>query len=148
MRKTMVKYNLVAERVKTYESVGRLNASYQTKDALERMFRLSEQAEEIFVMVCLDTKKQIIAGFEVSRGSLNSTIVSTREVFKRAITANADTIILGHNHPSGSLKPSMADIQVTNKLVKAGELLDIQVIDHIIIGEGDGCFSFAEEGMI
>src|SRR5574344_560414 len=114
MRKTMVKYNLVAERVKTYESVGRLNASYQAKDALERMFRLSEQAEEIFVMICLDTKKQIIAGFEVSRGSLNSTIVSTREVFKRAITANADTIIIGHNHPSGSLKPSVADIQTTN----------------------------------
>ena len=67
---------------------------------------------------------------------------------KRAITANAHTIILGHNHPSGSLKPSMNDIQTTNTLVKAGELLDIQVIDHIIIGEGDGYFSFAEEGII
>ena len=148
MRKTMVKYNLVAERVKTYESVGRLNATHQVKDALERMFRMSEQAEEIFVMVCLDSMKQIIAGFEVSRGSLDSTAVSTREVFKRAITANAHTIILGHNHPSGSLKPSMGDRQVTNTLVKAGELLGIQVIDHVITGEDDRYFSFEEEGMI
>lgn len=61
MRKTMVKYNLVAERVKTYENVGQLNASGKVKDALERMFRLSEQAEEIFVMVCLDNMGNYLA---------------------------------------------------------------------------------------
>jgi DNA repair protein RadC len=87
----------------------------------------------------LDVKNQVIGIHTVSIGNLNSAIVSPREVFKAAILANAASIILGHNHPSGDTTPSPEDIQVTQVLFQAGKLLDIDVLDHVIIGE-DGAF--------
>ena len=84
---------------------------------------------------------------EISHGDLSSSLVHPREVFKRAILNNAATIILCHNHPSGSLKPSLDDRSITNRLKSAGDLLGISVIDHIIISESD-YISFKSEGLI
>ena len=89
---------------------------------------------EEFRVLLLNTKNGLIKKCEVSRGSLNASIVEPREVFKDAIAASAASMILVHNHPSGDPTPSSEDIAVTKRLVKAGELLNISVLDHIILG--------------
>ena len=89
---------------------------------------------EHFGVLLLNTKNGLIKKCPVSRGSLNASIVEPREVFKDAITASAASMILVHNHPSGDPTPSSEDISITKRLVKAGELLNISVLDHIILG--------------
>jgi DNA repair protein RadC len=89
---------------------------------------------EEFRVLLLNTKNALIKKCEVSRGSLNASIVEPREVFKDAIAASAASMILVHNHPSGDPTPSSEDIAVTKRLVKAGDLLNIAVLDHIILG--------------
>lgn len=91
---------------------------------------------ENFRMLCLNTKNQVISNELVSVGSLNASLVHPREVFKVAITRSAAALILVHNHPSGDPHPSAEDLEVTRRLVQAGQLLGIEVLDHLIIG---GC---------
>lgn len=89
---------------------------------------------ELFLLLLLNTKNGLIRTAEVSAGSLNASIVEPREVFLEAIKASAASMILAHNHPSGDPTPSSEDIAITKRLVKAGELLNITVLDHIILG--------------
>ena len=87
-----------------------------------------------FRIMLLDTKNQIIVTEEISVGTLNASIVHPRDVFKAAIKRNSNSMILVHNHPSGDPAPSNEDINITNRLVDAGNLIGIKVLDHIIIG--------------
>ena len=104
---------------------------------------------EHFVVLLLDQKSKIIGIHTVSIGSLTGSIVHPREVFKAAMLSNAASIICGHNHPSGDPAPSYADKEMTIRLVTAGKLLDMPVVDHIIIGDGTGRYmSFADEGLL
>ena len=89
---------------------------------------------EHFVVVAVDTRNRPIGAHTVSIGSLSATIVHSREVFKFAILANAAAIILVHNHPSDDLSPSEDDIELTKRLAKAGDLMGIAVLDHLIFG--------------
>ena len=93
---------------------------------------------EVFSVILLDVNNRVIGINVVSIGSLTASVVHPREVFKAAILANAANIILTHNHPSGDPAPSKEDISITSRLVQAGRLLDIPVLDHIIIGDGTG----------
>lgn len=95
---------------------------------------MHELPEEYMYMVCMNTKLDMIGVFEISHGNVNSSIVGTREVFQKALLANAVCIALIHNHPSGDPKPSREDVEVTKRLIEAGNILGIQVLDHIIIG--------------
>jgi DNA repair protein RadC len=97
---------------------------------------LSAEPSEVFGVLCLTTRHRIIGYHEVSRGALDATIVHPREVFRAAILANAAAIILAHNHPSGDPTPSNDDRDLTRRLVEAGNLLGIPVLDHIVIGDG------------
>ncbi len=97
---------------------------------------LSELAYEKFIALALSTKNHVIAVLPVSSGTLNASIVHPRELFQRAILANSAALIVAHNHPSGDPSPSPEDIGLTNKLVEAGQLLDIPVLDHIVLGYG------------
>ena len=99
--------------------------------------------QEQFRILLLNTKNVIIACEEVSKGSLNSSIVHPREVFARAIRRSAAAIILVHNHPSGDPTPSQEDINITRRLVEVGRLVGIEVLDHLVIG--DGVFSSLKE---
>lgn len=101
--------------------------------------------KEIFKVVLLNTKNEIICDVDVSVGSLNSSIVHPREVFVEAIKRSANSIILMHNHPSGNPEPSKEDFGVTKRLKECGEMIGIVVLDHIIIGEGV-YYSMKEEG--
>jgi len=101
---------------------------------------------EVFLLIGLDGKNRTMFQHQVSVGCVTSSIVHPREVFKAAILANAVSLIFLHNHPSGSCDPSPEDVEVTRRLVAAGELLGIKVMDHIIIG--DDYFSFADKGLL
>ena len=85
--------------------------------------------------------------FQMSKGGITGTMVDSRLIFKRALEISATGIILCHNHPSGNIKPSSSDINLTKKIKKGGELLDINVLDHVIITEKD-YFSFADKNMM
>lgn len=108
---------------------------------------LGDVDREHFVVVCLDTKNQPTAINVCHIGSLNSSIVHPREVMKPAILSNAAGVIVGHNHPSGNPEPSQEDIQVTRKLVEAGKIIGIDILDHIILGD-DSFISLKEKGYI
>jgi DNA repair protein RadC len=112
--------------------------------------RMKGLKKEIFQCVVLDTKNKIskiIKDEEISVGSLSASLVHPRETFKAAIRESAAAVIFIHNHPSGDIRPSQEDILLTRRLVQAGEVIGIQVLDHIIIGDGDH-FSFRDNGMI
>lgn len=96
--------------------------------------KMQELPEEYMYMLCFNTKLDMIGVFEISHGNVNSSVVGTREVFQKALLANAVCIAMIHNHPSGDPTPSREDIEVTKRLEKAGDILGIQVLDHIIIG--------------
>lgn len=133
------RYNLISRAIHGPEDADR---------AAREIMRLDCQAQEVFAVFMLDTKNRIIAAHEVTRGSLNASIVHPREVFKATIMANASSIICFHNHPSGNPNPSREDLSVTDRLVKAGRILDIPVLDHVIIGEPGSFVSLKERGMM
>ena len=108
--------------------------------------RMHEETEEHMYMLCLNTKLMLTGIFEISHGNVNSSIVGTREVFQKALLGNAVSIIVMHNHPSGDCSPSIPDIEVTKKLVEAGKIIGIEVLDHLIIGKE--CCSLREKGYI
>ena len=108
---------------------------------------MHEMAEEHFLILCLNTKNKIAGVHTVSIGSLNASLVHPREVFKAAILNNANGIICLHNHPSGDPEPSRDDIEITHRLANAGNILGINVLDHIIIGDGR-YISLKEQGMM
>jgi DNA repair protein RadC len=89
---------------------------------------------EAFQVVLLNTRKKLIRVEEISEGTLDTILIHPRDVFRAAISANAAAIILVHNHPSGDPTPSEADIKVTRDLIRAGQLLKIEVVDHVILG--------------
>ena len=101
----------------------------------QNVIQANEYAEENLWLITLDTKNNITGIFTVSTGSLNSSIVHPREVFKRAVLQNASSIIICHNHPSGDPAPSQEDINITKRLYEAGRILGIELLDHIIIGD-------------
>ena len=113
--------------------------------ALIPFFRL--QTKENFVVMSLNTKNHVIAIETVSVGSLTASIVHPREVFEIAVRNHAASLIISHNHPSFVVNPSTEDIAVTQRLVKAGKLMDIPVLDHIIIGN-ENFVSLKEKGLL
>jgi len=95
--------------------------------------KLKGKKKEHFLVLCLDTRNHLINCKSVSVGSLDTSVVHPREVFKEAITASAASVIFARNHPSGDPEPSEEDIELTKRLVKAGEIIGIDVLDHIIV---------------
>ena len=97
--------------------------------------------EEVFWLLLLDKKNRLMRmPLEISRGILDANLVHPREVFKEAIRSTASQVILAHNHPSGDPSPSAEDIQITKRLIEAGKIIDIKVLDHLIIGKiSDEC---------
>lgn len=125
----------------------KMNSPEKVVSLAKYYLHLPEQTEEYLYMVCMNVKLEAIGIFELSHGNVNSSIVSVREMFQKALLANAVSIIVMHNHPSGDPTPSREDIQVTKRMVEAGDLLGVQVIDHIIIGR-PGFSSLKEKGYL
>ncbi len=125
---------LLAQRLsqEAYQDAPMLDTPERVADALREPNRLHEV--EHFQVVCLNTRRRLISIENVGQGILDQVLVHAREVFAVAIARRASAIILVHNHPSGDPTPSDADIRMTRDLIRAGQLLKIQVIDHVILG--------------
>ena len=108
---------------------------------------MSHLKKEVFKVLLLNNANQLIKEITVSEGILTASLVHPREVFRQAIIETAKAVILIHNHPSGNPEPSKEDMRITTQLVRAGEIIGIPVLDHIILA-GDTFFSFAEKGML
>ncbi|WP_114194817.1 RadC family protein [Edaphovirga cremea] len=108
---------------------------------------LSHREREVFVVLFLDNQHRVIRHQEMFTGTINSVEVHPREILREAMKANAAALILAHNHPSGEAEPSQADRLITEQVIKACQLLDIRVLDHLVIGRGKSV-SFAERGWI
>lgn len=126
---------------------GQVTSPQNAADIVNAVYDLSHDANERFGIIALDTKNKLNGLHIVSEGSLNASIVHPREVYKRAILNNAASIVAFHNHPSGDPTPSPEDIMLTNRLKESGDLLGIELLDHIIIG--DMIFtSMKEQGLV
>jgi DNA repair protein RadC len=137
----------LARRLEKFESVEKPKVN-SPEDVYRRLYPgMRESRKEVFVELCLDTKNQIIKEDTVSIGSLNANIVHPREVFRTALLESAAHIIVAHNHPSGDPTPSREDAEITKKLIEAGRIIGIDVLDHVIIGDGRH-FSMKEAGHI
>ena len=121
-----------------------------SKDVADLLWQfLGEVDREHFVVILVDRKNRLIGIHTVSVGSLTASVVHPREVFKVAILSNAAAILCGHNHPSGDPQPSGEDCRLTRRLVQAGAILGIDVLDHVIIGDGAAdYYSFADQGRL
>lgn len=127
---------LVRESSKKYEIDGlRVTSPMEAARIVDRVFELTEEPREKFVMLAFDTKLNVVGAFEVFSGSVNASLVHPREVFQRLLLVNATSFIVAHNHPSGDPTPSREDIEVTRRLNEAGKTMGIELIDHMIIGD-------------
>ncbi len=119
-----------------------------SKDAFQILqLKLEDLPHEEFWVMLLNRANKVIDTKLVGRGGVSSTIVDSKVLFSFALESLASGIILAHNHPSGNLKPSNSDIRLTKKIVDAGKIMEVPVLDHIIVGDND-YFSFADEGLI
>jgi len=108
--------------------------------------QLRDRKQEVFFTLLLDSKNRLIREVRISEGSLNASIVHPREVFAPAVRESAAAVLFIHNHPSGDPTPSREDLELTDRLRKAGELMGVRVLDHVIIGSG-AYVSFADRGL-
>lgn len=141
-----VKMQVICEFVKRCRQsppliLGQIGSSQMIGNYLIEKLKFSRQ--EVLYGICLDTKNQIIHEREIFKGTLDRATVHPREIFKFAIQYTAARIIIAHNHPSGQPEPSKNDQLLTDRLIKCGELLGIELLDHIIIGKNN-YFSFRE----
>lgn len=150
-KRTILKtYSL--QRVKETSSLYELNSGGIIKspsdagEVFRGVFDMDSMTKEHFVMMSLNTKNKVEALHIVHIGSMNVSVVNSRDVFQMALLDNAASIIVAHNHPSGDTEPSQEDIHVTRRLVEAGKILGIEVLDHIIIG--DDSLSLKEKGFV
>ena len=130
---------LVAAFALAHKMAKELQAESPVLDNPENVVRLLRAKNlvrevETLQVLLLNTRRRLIRVVEISHGTLDTLLVHAREVFKPAISANASAIVLAHNHPSGDPTPSEADIKVTRDLIRAGQLLKIEVLDHVVIG--------------
>jgi DNA repair protein RadC len=126
----------LASRVEGYQEAGDKPVVKTPEDVASLVRRrLKDKKKEYFLALLLDTRNQLIKVAEISIGSLEASIVHPREVFKEAISASAAAVIFAHNHPSGVPEASEDDINLTKRLAEAGEIVGIDVLDHIIIGD-------------
>ena len=137
----------LGRRVALLEPAQRLTIKTPDDVAALLLPRFRYESREHFLAVLLSTKNHVLKTAVISIGSLNASIVHPRELFREAINCRAAAVILAHNHPSGDPTPSPEDVALTRKLVEAGSLLDIPVLDHLILGDGK-FISLKEKGIL
>lgn len=140
---------LVKEKAMNYAMDDNINTCSPKllRDLMNSVVHLNVLGEEHLYMLALNHKGIILGIFFISKGTVSKTCLSTRELFMRALMVGASCIIICHNHPSQDVTPSREDVITTQKIKEAGELLDIPLIEHLIIG-GDNYFSFFDQGLL
>lgn len=125
-----------------------IGAIHCSKDIKPLLMNYAQSPQEIFLAITLDSAYNPIKCHMVSLGTANKSMVHPRDVFREAITDNAVAVIVAHNHPSGNTEPSKQDIETTETLEKAGQLIGIQVLDHIIFAPNGDTYGFADHGLM
>lgn len=140
---------LVKEKAVNYQTNDDFRAcSPKTvKELMNALVHLNALGEEHLYMLAFNNGSKLLGIFCISKGTVSQTCLSSREIFIRALMIGASYIVICHNHPSQKVTPSRQDVIATQKLKEAGELLDIPLMDHIIIG-GDSYFSFTEKSLL
>lgn len=143
-----LRLQVVKEEQFPYSCKATINSPSDVRDLLTKALEMHLEAEEVLIMITVDTKHQVTGIFEVARGNLSSCLVHPREVYKRALLMNAAAIFVAHNHPSGDITPSRDDITTTKTLREAGDILGVSLMDHLIIGDSPiEYYSFREDGV-
>lgn len=140
---------LVKESSSNFPAVSQIKAPQDLVKILNGVFNANNQTEEHVWLIALNSANAIIGIFELSHGSINSSIMSTREIFMKLCLCGAANFMLAHNHPSGETAPSKPDLEVTETICKAGKMMQIELLDHVIIGRDNYDFySFQQYWMI
>ena len=127
----------------------KIQSSHDTSEALSHMFdKDTIDYQEEFICIFLNQANNSIGWIKLASGGIASVAVDVRMIFATALTCGATSIIVSHNHPSGRLKPSKQDINLTKRIVNAGSLLGIPLLDHLIVNSEGDFFSFNDEGLI
>lgn len=126
---------LVKESSKRYDIENVIKSPSSAYEIVEEVLGLSKKTQEHFVLLSLNTKNQIIGIHTLHIGTVDMSVVHSRDVFQRAILNNATNIMVCHNHPSGNTEPSRQDIDMTKRLKQGSEILGINLLDHIIVGD-------------
>lgn len=140
------KLQLVKESSIEYDLNGNITDPKDIELIARQVIELDKNAEEVLYIMALDVKNKVIGLMEVSRGTVDSVIASPRDICKRLLLTNAVRYIVLNNRVSGDIQPDKDDIQICNKLAKAGEIIGIELIDFCILG--DGLYSFKEHGLV
>lgn len=143
MKIDLVKLKVVKESVLEYDV--NINSPQVAASLIQKM--IGDSDRENLVLVCLDTKNKPTSVQILSTGSLNSSLLHPREVFKSVLLSNSASFIIGHNHPSGDLTPSKEDIRITKRLIEVGQLMGIELMDHLIVSD-TSFMSMREKGTV
>ena len=138
-------YKLTIDTFECREATG--ERCCESQDFYDRMQEITKVSQEVFGIFTLNQKNQIIDRHIVHMGTVTQVIVHPREVYRHAIADGAVSIVLMHNHPSGDLTPSREDKSLTTRMVEAGKIIGIPVLDHLIVSS-NGYFSFVDEGIL
>lgn len=148
MKTIIKKYSvaLVKESAHKYADISvRLDEPEKIVTYADLVLNFAAMTKENFVLIPVDTKLKPLGVFVITTGTINASLVSTRDVFQAALLCNAASIFVLHNHPSGDPTPSMQDKEITKKLIDAGKLMEIPLVDHVIVGENK-YYSFKADG--
>ena len=139
-------YLKIVRESKGQDAKERLTSPEDISRLLQKEFDLDKRAEEMAVLLALNTKHVPIGIFEISRGTIDAALMPSREIMIRALLSGATCIVTAHNHPSGDLSPSQEDIRAAKRLTEACNFLNVPLLDNLIIK--DGYYSFREEGLL
>lgn len=138
---------LVKEHSGLYDLDKKITSSTQAADICRQLYDMHNLSYEKMVILTLDTQLQVVGCFEVARGTIDESAIYPREIATRALLTNAKAVILAHNHPSGTPKPSAADINMTKKVKDVLTMLNIDLLDHIIVAH-EKTYSMADHGQL
>ena len=142
----MTEWIPVIEKTKICEEKVTLNSPELIFNFLNKYLRLRKRTEEYVYLICFDTKSHPLGLFEISHGTVNSAVLSPREIYMKALLCGAANIVMVHNHPSGDVSPSQVDMNAMERIKSVGELLSLPLMDFIICG--DGYFSAKKQSIL
>ena len=138
---------MVKESAKNYLAHDTMNSPHKIADLMTDMYELDKQAVEFVYVLALNSKGKVLGVYQVSKGTVNASILAPREIYIAALMIGAVNIVVVHNHPSGNPEPSSDDINSTKRIADAGNLIGVKLMDHVIIGN-DRHYSMKEAGAL